>query len=203
MSWIQNNKHKIIPFLKFIGYDYKQWVRTVMYKKCYALVNELRPNELDTLEISGAENWQHLGFKSFVSTEYPEFDICKDKLDKRFDLIIADQIFEHLLYPYRAAKNVYQMLKPGGHFLVATPFMIKIHPMPYDCTRWTETGMKYFLHECGFALENIQTDSWGNKSCVRANMRKGWAPRGWFGSLKNQAYFPVTVWALAKKEITG
>ncbi len=199
MTWLQRNKKKIIPILKFVGYDHKQWVRTVMYERCYKLLNDLHPEKLDTLEISAGDNWQHLGFKSFKSTEYPEFDICKDKLDEQFDLIIADQIFEHLIYPYRAAKNVYAMLKPGGHFLIATPFMIKIHPMPNDCTRWTETGMKYFLSECGFSLENIKTDSWGNKSCVKANMGRNWAPRGWFGSIKNHPYFPVTVWALAKK----
>lgn len=199
MSWIQNNKERLIPILKFIGFDHKQWARKVMYDKCYKLINNLEPAQLDVLEISPGDNFQFLNFKSFKGTYYKDFDICQDKLDEKFDLIIADQVFEHLLYPYKATKNVLEMLKPNGYFLITTPFLIKIHPMPFDCTRWTPLGLKHFLHECGFALEEIHTDAWGNKACVRANLRYGWAPRGWFGSLKNQKYFPVVVWALAKK----
>ena len=58
--------------------------------------------------------------------------------------------------------------------------------------------MKYFLAECGFDLERIQTASWGNRACIKANFNK-WARRGWFGSLHNEPDFPVTVWALAQK----
>lgn len=90
------------------------------------------------------------------------------------------------------------MLKPGGYFLVTTPFLIKVHPVPHDCTRWTETGIKYFLHEGGFPMEDTVTGSWGNRACVKANFKR-WARRGWFGSLKNEPDFPVSVWALARK----
>jgi SAM-dependent methyltransferase len=118
-------------------------------------------------------------------------------LPSRFDLIIADQVFEHLLWPYRAGRNVRSMVKPGGHFLMTTPFLIKVHESPVDCSRWTELGLKHLLAECGFPLEEIRTGSWGNRACVRANFRR-WARKG-FRSLANESEFPVTVWALAKK----
>jgi SAM-dependent methyltransferase len=121
-------------------------------------------------------------------------------LDHQFDLIIANQVFEYVLWPYKAARNVCQMLKPGGYFLMTTPFLIRVHAIPYDCTRWTETGIKYFLSECGFPLEEIKTGTWGNRACVKANFKR-WARRGWFGSLKNEPNFPVSVWALAKKGV--
>lgn len=197
-KFIYDNKDRLKPFLSSIGYDYKHWTRTVLYQECFNLIKSLHPEQIDALEVSAGKTFQDITFKSFTEFNYPQFDICVDKLDKQFDLVIADQVFEHLLYPYRAGKNVFDMVKPGGHFLVATPFLIKIHPMPYDCTRWTETGMKYFLNECGFPLEGIQTWSWGNRACVKANF-KNWAPRGWFGSLENESSYPVTVWALAKK----
>ena len=63
-----------------------------------------------------------------------------------FDLIIAEQVFEHLKWPYRAAKNVYRMLRPGGSFLITTPFLVRCHEMPDDCTRWTDTELKNFLN---------------------------------------------------------
>jgi hypothetical protein len=60
--------------------------------------------------------------------------------------------------------------------------------------------MKYLLAEAGFPMEKIVTGSWGNRACVKANLRSfpGWARRG-FGSLKNEPDYPVVVWALAQK----
>jgi SAM-dependent methyltransferase len=186
--------------LRLVKYDYRHWTRPVMHEKCTELLRQLPMKDLDVLEISAGQYWKTFEFKSFTEANYPEFDICEQKHVQQFDLIIADQVFEHLLWPYRAAQNIYAMLRPGGHFLVATPFLIRNHPIPYDCTRWTETGMKYFLAECGFTLEDVRTGSWGNLSCVKANLKPNrWARRGWFGSLRNDPNFPVTVWAFAKK----
>lgn len=197
--WLEKNEKSIKSLLHGFGYDTRHWTRPVMYQECEAMVRALDPSRLDVLEISAGKHWQTLPFRSFTEANYPDFDICSDVLPKRYDLIIADQVFEHLIWPYRAAKNVHAMLKPGGSFLVTTPFLIRVHAIPTDCTRWTETGMKHFLAEAGFDLESIQTGSWGNRACVKANFNR-WARRGWFGSLKNEANFPVSVWALAKRK---
>lgn len=192
------NKPKIKKLLDTVHYDYGHWARTVLYRECFKLVQELKPSELDVLEISAGKIWQPLGFRSYTEANYPEFDVCSMALPKQFDLVIADQVFEHLLWPYRAGRNVYEMTKPGGHFLVTTPFLIKMHEVPVDCSRWTELGMKHLLAECGFPIEKIRTGSWGNRACVKANFN-GWARQGWFNSLENEPEFPVSVWALATK----
>lgn len=196
--WLRRYRRPVERFLTAVGYDHRLWARSVMYDQCFAMVRELNPGTLDALEISASSAWRGLGFKSFVEANYPQFDICVGALDRRFDLIIADQVFEHVLWPYRAGRNVHAMLKPGGRFLVTVPFLIRIHREPEDCTRWTETGLKHFLAECGFPLETTRTGSWGNRACVKANFRR-WKRRGWFGSLKNEPDFPVAVWALAQK----
>lgn len=192
------HENRIKDWLLAIGYDHRHWTRPVMYERCAEMLRALDPPHLDALEISAGKFFQTLGFRSFTEANYPEFDICKDVLDRQFDVIVADQVFEHLLWPYRAARNVHSMLQPGGHFLVTTPFLIRVHAIPYDCTRWTETGIKHFLIECGFSEDGIVTGSWGNRACVKANFGK-WARRGWLGSLSNEPNFPVVVWALAKK----
>lgn len=191
-------KVQIQNLLKAVHYDYGFWNRTVMYQTCFEWVKALHPEKLDVLEISAGNIWQPLGFKSYTEANFPEFDVCSMALPQQFDLIIADQVFEHLIWPYRAGKNVYEMTKPGGYFLVTTPFLIKEHQVPVDCSRWTELGMKHLLAECGFPIENIRTGSWGNRACVKANFGS-WARQGWFNSLKNEPDFPVSVWALAQK----
>lgn len=191
-------KPALQKILNWIHYDYGHWSRTIMYRECTSIIQKLEPEKLDVLEISAGQFWQQMGFKSYTEANYPDFDICSMVLPKQYDLIIADQIFEHLLWPYRAGKNVYAMLKPGGCFLVTTPFMVKVHDVPVDCSRWTELGMKHLLAECGFPMETIKADSWGNRACVKANFNR-WARRGWFKSLANEPEFPVSVWVLARK----
>jgi hypothetical protein len=92
------------------------------------------------------------------------------------------------------------MVKDGGYFLITTPFLIKIHNYPIDCSRWTPLGLKYFLAECGFELDSIHVGSWGNRACVVGNFDR-WMP---FNrkrhSLLNEEDFPVVVWALARKK---
>jgi SAM-dependent methyltransferase len=189
--------------IRAAGYDTTDWVRTVMYRKAFAFVATLGPEKLDVLEISGGNQWtREFKFKSYESTDYPGFDICAETMPRQFDLIIADQVFEHLQWPYRAGRNVWRMLKPGGHFLIATPFLVRIHRAPIDCSRWTPDGLRFLLQECGFADEDILADSWGNRRCVRGNFTR-WRRRGFFGSLKNEPDSPVMVWAFARKSMAA
>jgi SAM-dependent methyltransferase len=192
-------KRRLTVALETIGYDTVDWVRVVMYRDSFRFLRELGPEKLEVLEISGGVQWRReFGFKSYTTTEYPDFDICAETLPRKFDIVIADQVFEHLPWPFRAARNIYEMVNPGGYFIIATPFLLRVHNSPIDCTRWTETGLSHLLQEAGFTADLIQTASWGNRSCVRANFNK-WPKRGFSGSLKNEPDFPVMVWAFAQK----
>lgn len=193
------NRAKVRTGLRTVGFDTTDWLRVVMYQRCFAFVRSLKPQTLEVLEISAGPQWKRsFEFRRYAETEFPSFDICSEKLNDSFDLIIADQVFEHLPWPYRAGKNVYAMLKPGGYFIICVPFLVRIHGSPIDCSRWTETGLSYLLQECGFARDLIQTDSWGNRACIKANFPR-WKRYGWYRSLKNEPNFPIVVWAFAQK----
>ena len=161
------NKRLIKRFLDAVHYDYGHWARTVMYRECFRLVRELEPSKLEALEISAGHIWRTLGFKSFTEANFPEFDVCSMTLPKAFDLIIADQVFEHLLWPYRAGRNVHSMLKPGGHLaacagtLFAEPtgcdgmppdavsarpaFLILLYPVISFVESWAHAGSRRAL----------------------------------------------------------
>jgi hypothetical protein len=176
-----------------------QWARIVMESETNRLVSSLAPETRSALEISG-DHWRMGPFRQYRSIDFSEYDVCNGMLDERFDIIIAEQVFEHVLWPYRAARNVFAMLNPGGALLITTPFLVKIHENPTDCSRWTEIGIKHLLAEAGFNIEMIITGSWGNRSCIRANLRR-WCVyyRPWIHSLKDEPDYPIVIWALARK----
>jgi len=187
-----------------IGLFFKQktsgqhWCRVIMDQETDRLIRSLDYKELSVLEISG-DKWKNFSFKKYENTDYPSYDVCSGVLKTKYDLIIAEQVFEHLLRPYQAGKNVYEMLNPGGYFLITTPFLLRIHPHPVDCSRWTETGLQYFLAECGFNLESIVTDSWGNLECLLSNYNRWTVFDKGNHSLEKDPLVPLVVWALAKK----
>ncbi len=185
--------------LETIGFNTADWIRIEMYRDSFRFIDELGAENLDVLEISGGVQWKReFDFGSYESADFPEFDICIQSLPKTYDLIIADQVFEHLPEPRQAARNVFEMLRPGGTFIVATPFLIRIHDSPIDCSRWTQTGLSHLLQQAGFPEDHIKTNAWGNRACVKANFNK-WAKARPFSSMKNEPDFPVMVWAFAKK----
>ncbi len=103
----------ILSRLRFLleqktGFDRMQWSRIRMYEQLFRHLREWEPGRLSALEISpGSPDspWRQLAFAHYRGVEYPDFDICRDALDEQFDVIIADQVFEHLLWPYRAART--------------------------------------------------------------------------------------------------
>lgn len=196
-------KKRLRAPLERLGFGTTDWVREEMYTACFAYLDRLEPERCHALEISAGTQWhERFDFASYTETQYPEFDICAQSLPHTYDVIIADQVFEHLPWPYRAVRNVYAMLKPGGVFIVATPFLVRVHNVPLDCNRWTETGLSYLLQEGGFQPADIETHSWGNRSCVVGNFTR-WRKRGLLGSRRNEPNFPVMVWAYARRAAEG
>jgi SAM-dependent methyltransferase len=187
----------------YFGFLERPYARIVMDREIAAAMRALDYRSLRALEISGNQ-WATFGFGAYQGAAYPEYDVCAGVLEhEAFDVIIAEQVFEHVLWPYRGVRHVWQMLKPGGLFLVSTPFLIRRHDVPVDCSRWTELGLKHLLAEGGFRLEDIETHSWGNRACVRAGLQLPgyavWLP--WRHPLHHEPEFPVVVWAFARKAL--
>lgn len=160
---------------------------------------------MDAAEISGKLGTAYQ-FRSYRQFWFPEWDICKpdwrdeDGTPMQFDIILSDQVWEHLDYPWRATRNVYNMLREGGWFYVCVPFYLKYHGAPHDCTRWTARGLHFLLEDCGFDSARITTGQWGNRECALADMGRGWAVYdGQKNSLENDPNFPVVSWAWAQK----
>ena len=56
---LRNREYKqtLEKALRTVGYEPTDWVRTVMYRECYKLIQALGPETLDVLEISAGERF--------------------------------------------------------------------------------------------------------------------------------------------------
>lgn len=59
-----------------------------------------------------------------------------------FDIIYSNNVFEHFKYPWIAAANLSQMLKPGCLVVTIVPFSQRYHECPGDFFRYTHTGIQ-------------------------------------------------------------
>ena len=180
--------------------------RVMMGKACRPLIRALGPETLDVAEISG--NWGKMfDFASYRQFRYPKFDVCAgpftdaDGAVRQFDLILANQVWEHLDRPYAATRNVLAMLRPGGHFWLAVPFFVPFHAAPMDNSRWSARGLKNLLIEAGFPEEGIHSDQWGNRHAAQRNLEQPWPPKydKARDDLENDPEFPICAWAIARK----
>ncbi|EEE36250.1 hypothetical protein RKLH11_83 [Rhodobacteraceae bacterium KLH11] len=168
----------------------------------------MKPETLDVVEISGSWGKQ-FGFRSYQQAWRVKHDICTGPvLDdqqqvRHCDLVLANQVWEHLDRPIEATLNVQEMLRPGGYFWLAVPFFIPFHAAPHDCSRWSARGLKNLLSECGFDPAHIRAEQWGNRQAALRNLEPEWPPvyDPETDVLDNDPDFPICAWALARKAL--
>ena len=166
-------------------------------------LEELPLDEMDAAEVSGKFG-RRFEFRSYERFRYPKYDICDGPYRGaggrvlQFDLVLANQVWEHLDRPYAATRHVLEMLRPGGYFWVAVPFYIPYHCDPVDCSRWTARGLKNLLVEAGFDEDKVRAKQWGNRAAARRNFETPWPPPYDGDDLTNEPDFPICAWALAQ-----
>jgi len=69
-------------------------------------------------------------------------------------------VIEHVVDPVAAAANLRGLCAPGGHVIVSTPFLIRVHEEwgMQDYWRFTPRGLRTLLERAGFEVDSV--DSW-------------------------------------------
>lgn len=81
-------------------------------------------NKIDYFALDISENFLAKTFNNYFSREnFFCADICDPKLaiNEKFDLILFQEVLEHLAAPFLAMINLNNMLKPNGVLLLTTP----------------------------------------------------------------------------------
>jgi SAM-dependent methyltransferase len=175
-----------------------QWQRIPLNAAVDRHVTALDPTTKTAAEISGDAQARR-PWRRFVSLSYPEFDLCAPlRVGETFDVVICEQVLEHVPDPCAAVANLRDLCTPGGHVIVSTPFLIRVHELwgMQDYWRFTPRGLRTLLERAGLRVDEV--GSWGNRSCIRGNLDRWPAYRRWH-SLRDEPDLPVQVWAFARR----
>lgn len=71
--------------------------------------------------------------------------------DNSVDLIVTQEVLEHVPDPFLAMREIHRVLKRGGRAYVQLPFMIGFHPCPRDYWRFTDQGIIQLAVQAGFS----------------------------------------------------
>jgi len=138
-----------------------------------------------------------------IAPNYPEVDIqeLKQYPDNCYDLVLLDQILEHVEDPFKAVEEIRRILKPGGTLVAAVPFLFYIHPTPDDFWRFTESGIRKLCEK----FSGVDVNAWGNRVAMNIINRYGYPitvrqAKAMLGfSYRNEKNFPMIYWFLAQK----
>jgi hypothetical protein len=177
----------------------EQWQRVTLIRAVDEYLDALDPRSRTAVEVSGN---QHAGrpWRSYTSLNYPDFDLCAPPAELgTFEVVLCEQVIEHVVDPGLAAVSLRSLCAPGGHVVVSTPFLVRVHELPLyglrDYWRFTPRGLGLLLERAGLEVEAVA--AWGNRRCVVGNFDRWPAYRPWH-SLRNEPDLPVQVWAFAR-----
>jgi SAM-dependent methyltransferase len=87
-------------------------------------------------------------------------------------------VIEHIWDTHNVFSETARILKPGGLFVSAIPFMHHVHGSPDDYNRYTESTYRKYAEKYGFELLYIEPLGYGLFSFIYQTIG------GWF-------YFPI------------
>jgi SAM-dependent methyltransferase len=62
-------------------------------------------------------------------------------IDDAFDAVLSIAVLEHVKDPFRCAKEISRVLKPGGNLMCCVPFLQPLHGYPHHYYNMTHQGL--------------------------------------------------------------
>jgi SAM-dependent methyltransferase len=134
------------------------------------------------------------GYRDVTLLEFDEdpnlFDLNKDwslpewsSYHNAFDLVLCEQVLEHVINPQRAVQNLAQLIKPGGLLHITVPAINNSHGEPfYFYGGFPAATLEQFSRIAG--LNVAECGSWISDKGARMYATCDWAPISQSGSIR-------------------
>jgi len=92
---------------------------------------------------------------------YPEVDIVCDLIKQNpfrtssFDVVLLMNVLEHIKEPNVFFHQIAGVLKPGGLLVVAIPFFVKLHQIPFDFFRFSQFALNNIGRANGLEMQRL------------------------------------------------
>ena len=141
-------------------------------------------------------------WRSYTELHYPAFDLLEPGHVGDFDVVLCEQVLEHVPDPWRATGATASICRPGGHIILSTPFMMRVHLAPGDYWRYTPDALRLMVEQR--YLEVLEIGTWGNSWSIFANRHRAPTFRAWHRwlsrwALANDPLNPQMIWLFARK----
>lgn len=139
-SWIDEQYYRLSR--EHITANIKRWAYPEVGHRVLEIGPSLRWAGFDTLDIKPGSTYQA---DITERTEIP---------DSAYDTVLALEVLEHTVNPFKALEEIRRILKPGGLLLASAPMNFREHgPLP-DCWRFTRHGWRVLLKD----WDNLEMD---------------------------------------------
>lgn len=115
------------------------------------------------------------GFVAIDRESYPGVGVVGDLCslpfrDQTIDGVLCEMVLEHVPDARGALDEMRRVLKPGGRFYLAVPFLWPYHASPHDYWRWTTSGWEREMR--GF--ETLASGISGGPTITLVNVLHEW-----------------------------
>ena len=140
----------------------------------------------------------------FETTNYPNVNVHSLPWEKEsLDILVADQVLEHVKYPWKAASEMCRVLKKEGILVCTTCFLQRWHP-PDVYFGFHPSGLRILFDPY---LSDMQVGGWGNREANdKINFDDKWRHRKVEGDRRmeqlvneNDPKAPFATWVMGRK----
>lgn len=90
-----------------------------------------------------------------LAEHHIDFDSKTTLADDFCDIILSNQVLEHVDSPSGYLQEAYRILKPGASMIITTHGYWYYHPTPNDYWRWTSAGLRKTIEKEGFKVQSF------------------------------------------------
>ena len=84
-----------------------------------------------------------------------DFDSKTTLPDNCADIVLSNQVLEHVDSPSGYLQEAFRILKPGGSIVLTTHGYWYYHPTPNDYWRWTSAGLRKTVEAEGYLIKSF------------------------------------------------